>query len=469
MRPLIEARDATIQAPGGRPLFEGLTLSLAREHVALIGRNGVGKSTLLAVLAGDEDAQSGSVRTRSKPHFVPQRNASAQALSQGELRKLALLEARSSGADILLLDEPTQDLDEAAVLWLRGWLKEWPGCLVVASHDRRLLSDFQHFFIASESGCRYFFGSLDALDAEVLREHQATEERYARNLHRLAEHEAHTVHVARRKARKKRYGRCSEIDRATSRGRLNLKRSEAQVSHGRLAKVREARTDALRQWSQSTRRALGVSLSLELPVPTLPDGAKDVLVVRAVSAHVAGRSLFPPLDLELGRQRVAVVGANGAGKTTLLEILSGQRAPATGSVRRDLSRIGVIEQGGANWMLEESLLSCLSTQGSGASEDLAALLVAHKFPLALAERPLRSLSPGERARAALICLFRRSPSVELLLLDEPTYSLDLLGQRAMTNALRAWPGGLVVASHDRAFLSAIGTDTLIELSAGSAS
>jgi ATPase subunit of ABC transporter with duplicated ATPase domains len=227
--------------------------------------------------------------------------------------------------------------------------------------------------------------------------------------------------------------------------------------------VREARLDSLRQWSKSTRRALGVSLALELPVPTLPADAKHVLVVRDVSAKIAGRSLFPPIDLELGRQRVAVVGANGAGKTTLLQILSGQRAPATGSVRRDPSRIGVIEQGGANWMLEESLLSCLSTQGPDASEDLAALLVAHKFPLALAERPLRSLSPGERARAALICLFRRSPSVELLLLDEPTYSLDLTGQRAMTNALRAWPGGLVVASHDRAFLSAIGTDSVIEL------
>jgi ATPase subunit of ABC transporter with duplicated ATPase domains len=76
---------------------------------------------------------------------------------------------------------------------------------------------------------------------------------------------------------------------------------------------------------------------------------------------------------------------------------------------------------------------------------------------------MRSLSPGERARAALICLFRRSPAVELLILDEPTYSLDLVGQRAMTDALRAWPGGLVVASHDRDFLSAVGADTVMEL------
>ena len=89
--------------------------------------------------------------------------------------------------------------------------------------------------------------------------------------------------------------------------------------------------------------------------------------------------------------------------------------------------------------------------------------MAHKFPLALGDRPLRSLSPGERARAALICLFRRAPPIEVLILDEPTYSLDLVGQRAMTEALRAWPGGLVVASHDRAFLSAIGADVLLDV------
>jgi ATPase subunit of ABC transporter with duplicated ATPase domains len=463
MRTLIEVSGATILTPTGRPLFDGMSLRLSREHVALIGRNGVGKSTLLAVLAGDAEAEGGRVKTWSKPYFVPQA-LRTEALSQGERRKLALVEAQSSGAEILLLDEPSEGLDDVAVSWLRSWLKEWPGCLVTASHDRRLLGDFQHFFIVSESGCRYFFGNLAELDAEIDREHQETQVRYVRNLHRLAVQEEHTVHVARRKARKKRYGRCSELDRATPRIRLNQKRDDAQVSHGRWARVREARLDSLRQWSKSTRRALGVSLSLELPVPALPEATKDVVVLSDVSLRAQGRWLFQSINLRLGRPRLGVVGPNGAGKTTLLEILSGRRTPTTGSAFRDLSRIGTIGQGGADWMLDDTLLSCLSREGPpGASDDLAELLVAHKFPFALAERPMRSLSPGERARAALICLFRRSPAAELLILDEPTYSLDLVGQRAMTTALSAWPGGLVVASHDRAFLSAIGMSAFIEL------
>jgi ATPase subunit of ABC transporter with duplicated ATPase domains len=467
MKALIEVTGATIATPGGRPLFDGLNLQLSQARVALVGRNGVGKSTLLGVLAGRVEPSEGCVDVRSEPHLVPQilgATSVADAASHGELRKRALASARRSGAEILLLDEPTQDLDEAGVSWLRSLIAEWPGCLVAASHDRRLLEDFRHFFIASETGCRYFTGTLSELDAELEKEQWQGQRRYAQQLHRLVAHEEHTLQVARRKARKKRHGRCSELDRATPRMRLNQKRDHAQVSHGRAAKVREARLDAIREWSRSMRRALGVDLSLELPVPTLPAITSDVLVLQGLSARAQGRSLFESLDLRLGRARVAVVGANGAGKTTLLEIMLGRRAPERGSVERDLARIGSIAQGGADWMLDDSLLSLLGPDGSTRPlAELAKLLAAHKFPFALAERPLHSLSPGERARAALICLFRRSPPIELLVLDEPTFSLDLLGQRAMTEALRAWPGGLVVASHDSAFLAAIGAETRIAL------
>jgi ATPase subunit of ABC transporter with duplicated ATPase domains len=326
------------------------------------------------------------------------------------------------------------------------------------------LGDFGQFFVASESGCRCFTGTLDGLDAELDRDHEEAERRYVRNLRRLAAAEEHTEHVARRKARKKRYGRCAELDRGTPRARLNQKRSDAQVSHGRLAKVREARLHALRQWSKSTRRALHVVLGLDLAAPTLPTSTNDVIVLRGVSGYAGGRCLFSSLDLRLARQRLAVIGPNGAGKTTLLRVMLGHTPPATGSASRDLSRVGTIAQGGTDWMLEETLLTCLRLAGAlDVPRDAASILVAYKFPLALAERPLRSLSPGERARAALICLFRRAPPVEVLVLDEPTYSLDLVGHRAMTSALRAWPGGLVVASHDRAFLDAIGTEVFVEL------
>ena len=500
MTSLLRISDATIATPGHRILFEGLNLRIDREHVALMGRNGVGKSTLLSVLAGSLDVERGSVRARGRAHFVPQalvetavraafeRAGSslqreladewpaagsaaladllrASALSRGELRKLALLLAKRSEAEILLLDEPTEDLDDAGIAWLRTWLHQWPGALVCASHETRLLEDFDQFFGASETGCRIFSGELHEMDAELLREHDDAEDRYARNLNRLVAYEKHVLDVTRHRERKKRGGRCRELDRGTPPIRLNQKRDHAQVSHGRLAAMREKRLDALRDWSKSTRRALGVSLPLDLAVPALPAEPRDDLVIlRGVSAQSSGRLLFPPLDLRVGRQRIGVVGPNGAGKTTLLQIMLGRRAPATGSVVRSSTAIGSIEQGGADWMLDESPLDRLELQlCSRPAQRPAELLVAHKFPLALGERPLSSLSPGERVRAALIALFQESPPLELLVLDEPTYSLDRVGRYAMIQALRAFRGGLVVASHDRAFLQAVGIDACIEL------
>jgi ATPase subunit of ABC transporter with duplicated ATPase domains len=463
MRPLIEIIDVSVRTPTGRAIFEGLNLQLGNQHVAVVGRNGVGKSTLLALLAGSTEASSGEVRVRSKPHYMPQVDALNQRLSDGESRKLALDAARASRVEILLLDEPTLHLDDAAVEWLRGWLSRWPGCVVVASHDRRLLADIRHFLVLSECGSHHFGGSLPELEAHLEEDHCAQEQRYLRNLTRLADHEAHTAHVARRKARKKRKGRCSELDRATPRKRLNQKRDHAQVSHGRLAKLRDAQLAALRGWTHATRRALKVELPLELPLPELPpDLGCDLLTLQNVSASAGGRVLFDALDLRLGRERIAVVGPNGAGKTTLLQIMVGQRRPQRGSVRVEHTKVGWIEQGGRNWSLDESLCSQLLGLGVFPA-DLARILVAHRFPISLAERPLYSLSPGERARAALIALFARSPTVELLILDEPTFSLDLVGLRSLTRALRLWPGGLVVASHDQAFLAELNLDRTVEL------
>lgn len=470
MRSLIEIADATIVTPERRVLFDGLNLRLERDHVALMGRNGVGKSTLLAVLAGNQDVDRGIVRTHGSTHFVPQilhgRHRSA-ALSRGELRKLALLTANQSAADILLLDEPTEDLDDAGVTWLRAWLRAWPGAVVCASHDPRLLEDFEHFFIASETGCRAFSGSLADLDQELLAEHDQAEQRYARNLHRLAAFEKHTLQIERRRGRKKRTGRTRELDRGTPRIRLNAKRSYAQEKHGKMALIRQQRLDKLRTWSQSSRRALEVRLPLDVALPALePTGRNDLVVLRDMAARSGDRRLFSSLDLDVGRQRIAVTGPNGSGKTTLLQIMLGHRTPATGTSRCDARFIGSIEQGGTDWMMDESLLELLEHRmPEMASPSPAELLVAHRFPLALAKRPLASLSPGERVRAALIAIFARTPAPLLLILDEPTYSLDRVGRLAMIHTLRAFRGGLVVASHDRDFLEAIDMDSALELDA----
>jgi ATPase subunit of ABC transporter with duplicated ATPase domains len=174
--------------------------------------------------------------------------------------------------------------------------------------------------------------------------------------------------------------------------------------------------------------------------------------------------LFSDISLHQQRERLAITGPNGAGKTTLLKIMLKEIFPASGCVSTNLAKIGYIAQSGANWMLDESLVSYLSFHSDiDSPEAIFEQVIAHKFPLALAERPMRSLSPGERIRAVLICLFQRSPAIELLMLDEPTNSLDIVGRNALINVLKSWPGGLVIVSHDSDFLEKIGIHKTIDL------
>ena len=428
---------------GDRILFRDLTLTLEAERVALVGRNGVGKSTLLSLLAGRRAADDGQVDRFRQIQYLPQFLASGVG-SPGERRRRALAELRQAGQGLLLLDEPTHDLDQESVEWLRWWLSEWRGGALVASHDRRLLQDFQHFFVMEESGCRYLQGSLEAVEEELERSHKAEEIRYLRCLNLLEREEERTLHLARRRRRKKQYGRCSELDRATPKAALNQKRSDAQVSHGKINRKREKRLREFRQWARSARRALKVELPMELTVPELgPVPEKPLLSLSKVSVLREERTLFHEVSLDLRRDKLGLEGPNGSGKTTLIQTMLGEQTPDCGAVSVQRESIGLIAQGATNWDREESLLDLVSD---------VELIVAHRFPMALAQRPLRSLSAGERVRAALVCLWGQ---VEMLVLDEPTCSLDLVGQRALTRALKAWPGGLVVASHDRDFLQSV--------------
>jgi len=131
---------------------------------------------------------------------------------------------------------------------------------------------------------------VSELEAELEREHRETEQRYVRNLNPLVEHEANTLHVARRKARKKRYGRCRELDRGTPRMRLHQKRDHAQVSHGRLAKIREQRLDAVRASQERGMLSPWTLLRGQVPVEAIGTlrTQKGVGAFTLESANVGG-------------------------------------------------------------------------------------------------------------------------------------------------------------------------------------
>lgn len=502
----IELSGVCMSTSCKREIFKDLDLNISCDRVALIGRNGVGKSTLLNLIVGNFGPTKGQVTLSHNPHFVGQyldssnqveelkktldllselkfpqdllRNELLKAglrfdlanlrighLSHGELRKLKLLAAKLAKPEILILDEPTQDLDSQGITWLKSWLPLWQGALLVVSHRKCLLEEFEHFFIMEEQGCSYFNGNYETLELKLAKDHEKSQRRYFRGLNRLVEYEEHILHITRRRARKKQYGRINELGRATPRQRLNQKRDYAQVKHGRMKHVRDSRIAALRDWTKSTRRALQVDLPMEPVLPRFTQvQGKPLLKLEDVSYSIQNRDLFKKMNLSLSDDKLAICGVNGVGKTTLLKIIMGEVKPISGRVTSREQSIGYISQGATNWMLGDSLLQYLSCHSCSSSpKDIVELILSHKFPLALAERPLKSLSPGERLRAALICIFQQDPEVKLLVLDEPTYSLDLLGQLALKNILKAWQGGLVITSHDGEFLEEIGVESYMQL------
>jgi ATPase subunit of ABC transporter with duplicated ATPase domains len=468
---LLEAHALTIETPGGRALVRELNLLLGRERVAVVGRNGVGKSTLLDVLAGRQEPARGHVVRRGRHLLVPQHldgdagPDELAAASPGQRQRQRLERARDARPDLLLLDEPTRDLDTGNMAWLVNWVSRWREGLLVVSHDRRLLRAFDQFFVVAESGCRHVAGSFDALVAELEREREDGHRRYLGELNRLVAREQHNDTLRRRRQRKKNVGRIRELKRCPARTQLNDKRSYKQESQGKRQVLQQMRIGAARDGAKASRRALAVELPLEVAMPRLSGApASPVISCEGLTADAGARTLFSGLSLQVGRDRTVVCGPNGSGKTTLLEVALGLRRPASGRVLCDTARVGYVAQGAGNWCLDESIVELLATHLEVASAAHAAqVLHAHRFPLALAGRALATLSPGERLRAALICLTRRRPAPDLLVLDEPTQHLDFVGLAALEAVLAAWPGGLLVVSHDRAFLEAIGVSRRLEL------
>lgn len=486
MTATLTARQLCLNSPTGRPLVRDLTLSIeAGERVAIVGRNGAGKTTLLRALAGLTNPTSGHVSCSGSRLLVSQLSdpelahhdlsGRTFAGSPGERRRFALEQAFDAHPSFLLLDEPSVDLDDASVAWLSKALERYAGACLMVSHDRRLLRQFRDFFVVSESGCYHHSGDFESLRRSMAEKQRHHEHKYVRELARhVAEEQAH-VRIARGRERKENLGRVRQMKRCSSKMLLNTKRGHAEVQQAKRRARQEAHIGAARDWVTSVRRALDVELPLEMAwqfdagggcsaIDTAQGDTSPIINASRVPLRTGGsdNSSETHVDLQLRHERWALTGPNGSGKSTLLRTLLGDTPTSSAITRVDLSRVGYIAQNAENWRRKESLLETVCVAASDLPR-AATAVAAHRFPLALAERSLASLSPGERVRAALISLALREPRVELLVLDEPTNHLDLLATLQLEDVLRAWPGGLLVVSHDREFLTNIGIERVLEL------
>src|SRR3954468_23092897 len=352
-----------------------------------------------------------------------------KTFSGGQLTRASLARALASEPDLLLLDEPTNHLDIESLEWLEETLVGLDAAIVLVAHDRWFLEAVGTAVLEMEAGrTRYFKGSWTAW-----RKEQA-----ARELALGRAIEKQQAEIARMEAFVERF---------------RAKASKARQAQDRMKKL--AKIDRIERDPRDNRE-----LAFQFKKPER--SGRIVFELEDGRVEVPGRVLLDKAELWLERgEHVSLVGPNGVGKTSLIETLEGRRPLAAGKIRTGHNvKLGYLSQhaeelewGGARTVLEAA------QRHTGLSPNQArSLLGRFLFSGEEAEKPLDGLSGGERRRLSLAILVQSGANV--LILDEPTNHLDLESREALEDALQSFPGSLILVTHDRALLDAVGTRTI---------
>lgn len=524
---MLQAHGLSVDV-GGRVLVEGASFSvMARDKVGIVGRNGAGKTSLFKVLGGEAEPSSGSVVRRGGFGYLPQdpriagvfdhrsaithvlsgrgideqierieklriameeraddrsvarysraeeefringgyaADSEARALavglgldssrldapigvlSGGERRRVELARILFAGSDLLCLDEPTNHLDIDAKTWLLEFLRNYRGALLVISHDLDLLDEAITRVLHLDRPFEDSVGSLI--------EYRGT---YSQYVTARAEDERRVAKRALQQSR--------EIDRLQGVvNRFGAKATKASMAHSMEKRI--ARIEAERVVVSERGR----DLSVRLPDP--PPCGRTVVTVTSLSKHYGGPPIFDDVSFDLGRsERLLVLGLNGAGKTSMLRIMAAETEASAGSV--DFGHqvsVGYYAQEHDNLAVDLSLLENLrrSVPASMNLTETQLRGVLGMFGLSGDKvfQDAGSLSGGEKTKLALGMLM--IGRYNLLLLDEPTNNLDPGSRTAVADALAAWPGSIVLVSHDTHFVQQLAPTKVLLLPDGQA-
>jgi ATP-binding cassette ChvD family protein len=359
----------------------------------------------------------------------PDNDADISKLSGGEKRRVALCRLLLSKPDMMMLDEPTNHLDAESVAWLQHHLEEFPGCVILVTHDR------------------YF---LDQVTKWTLELDRGKGTPYEGNYSSWLEQKAKRIAQEERESDAKSKMMAKELDWVRQSPKARQAKSKA-----RLARYEEM-ADAADREKQSFAT---------IQIPPGPRLGTNVIRFDGLSKGYGDRMLIKDLTFKLPQNGiVGVIGPNGAGKSTLFKMITGQEVPDSGSITVGESvKLGFVDQSRDH--LDDSKNVWEEISGGldiidvgGREVPSRAYVGTFNFKGADQQKKVGLLSGGERNRVHLAKTLRSGANV--LLLDEPTNDLDVETLSALENALEVWPGCAVVISHDRWFLDRLATHIL---------
>jgi ATPase subunit of ABC transporter with duplicated ATPase domains len=513
----ISLANVSWSTPDGKPVLSDISLTFQRERTGIVGANGVGKSTLLRLIARDLVPTRGRITVEGRLGTLRQmaqvpayetiaelmgisaalallRKAEAGAASSDDIAEADwTLETRATEAlarigldadldaplstlsggqrtraglaglvfaqpDFILLDEPTNNLDRDGRRALGDMLSGWRRGALIVSHDRELLDAMDATVELTTIGAARFGGNWTAFRVRKGIEQQALERD-------LASAERHVADVARREQRRveQQQRRDAGGHRRAMRGDLpkillGMRRDRAEKTGGEGSRLFDRLREEAEQSAADARRLVERTepIRVELAPSGLASGQRVLDIDTLDFGYRPSKPLFRGLQLHLmGPERVAICGPNGSGKSTLLELIAGRLAPWRG-------RAGVhvpFSYFDQSVSLLDPHITIADNFGrlnpSVGKRDCRASLARFHFKADTADRQVATLSGGQLLRAGLACVLGGPRPPSLLILDEPTNHLDMDSIAAVETGLRAFDGALLIVSHDEVFLDAV--------------
>lgn len=487
----ITLSDVSFELSDGRILFKNININLNTQLTALVGPNGIGKTCLAKIIAEDLLPTSGLIKKNGEINFFSQRevppdetvsnylltkyswsllgefllsgierSTHCSDLSGGEWMRVRL--AATLKEQYLILDEPTNDLDQNAKLILKNFISEYQFGVLLISHDREFLQLCDEVLELSHQGLKKFGGGWSLYEHEKDRErNQLLESLNKARRDRDKVKIERTLQIEMQEKRN-RQGKKSAEKRGMPKILIGARKMNAQKTLGKIdvttfeksnSKVKEAH-EAFEQIK------VDPSMYVELEGKSIPN---QKLVAEASEFNILYNNWLYKNNLNFswkGNIRLAIKGANGSGKTSLLKALMGYRFNTKGELRLGKLATLYLDQNCSNIDDTKSIIENVRAVAKINESDIRNKLAKLLFSKNMVFQKVGTLSGGERLRVALACGLLADERPELIILDEPTNNLDLVNINFIEKLILNFKGAIIIISHDETFLNNCGIESV---------